>query len=291
MKQTFFKYPTLSEGDLEWGLYLHVAGNATIAPDEAYPPPGHPNEYHFNWNNGRVLQEYQINYITNGCGIMETRDGKFEIEPGSLLLIFPGVWHRYRPDPRTGWTEHYIGFKGDFTQNIYRHSLLSPQKPVLRIGFQEQVLHEFNEIFNLIAEEKPGFQQVCAGKVVYLLAKILSTIRNSEFAGKDVERTIRRACLSMRDNLHTNLNMEELANELHIGYSYFRQMFRKYTGMSPAQYHLNLRIQKAKEMLNAGNKSVKEIAFELGFESNQYFSRVFANKCGVSPVKYRRKNA
>ncbi len=290
MKQTFFKYPTYSESDMDWGLCLHVAGNATISPGEAYPPPGHPNEYHFDWKHGRILQEFQINYITNGCGSMETRDGKYDIEPGSLLLIFPGIWHRYRPKPETGWTEHYIGFRGDFTKNIYTHPVLSPQKPVLKIGFQELVLAEFNEIFNLIAEEKPGFQQVCAGKVVYLLAKIISTLRNSEFAGKEVEQTIRRACLTMRDNLNDNLNMEELARELNIGYSYFRQMFRKYTGISPAQYHLNLRIQKAKELLMAGNKSIKEIAFELGFESNQYFSRVFAAKCGLSPAKYRRKN-
>jgi AraC-like DNA-binding protein len=290
MKQLFFKYPTVSESDIEWGLCLRVAGNATIAAGEDYPPPGHPNEYHFSWNNGRVLQEFQINYITNGCGIMETRDGVFDIEPGSLLLIFPGVWHRYRPNKETGWTEHYLGYKGDFTNNIYKHPILNPQKPVLRIGFQELVLSEFNEIFNLIAEEKPGFQQVCAGKVVYLLAKIISAIRNSEFAGKEVERTIRRACLTMRDNLQSNLNMEELAKELHIGYSYFRQMFRKYTGISPAQYHLNLRIQKSKELLISGNKSVKEIAFELGFESNQYFSRIFSEKCGMSPVKFRRKN-
>lgn len=289
MKQTFFKYPTFSESDLEWGLCLLVAGNASISSSENYPPPGHPNEYHFNWNNGRVLHEYQINYITNGCGVMETREGCFDIEPGSLLLIFPGIWHRYRPHSETGWTEHYIGFRGNFTKSMYTHPLLSPQKPVLKIGFQESVLAEFNEIFNLIAEEKPGFQQVCAGKVVHLLAKILSTIRNSEFAGKEVEQTIRRACLTMRDHLDGKLNVEDLANEMNIGYSYFRQMFRKYTGISPAQYHLNLRIQKAKEMLISGNKSIKEIAFELGFESNQYFSRIFAEKCGTSPVKFRKK--
>jgi AraC-like DNA-binding protein len=289
MKQTFFNYPPVADSDADWGLYLNVAGNATINPGEEYPPPGHPNEYNFTWDKGRVLHEFQINYITNGSGVMETKAGVFEIEPGSVLLLFPGIWHRYRPNQQVGWTEHYIGFNGDFTQKLYQHPLLDPQRPVLKIGFQEQVLNEFNEIFSLISEEKPGFQQVSAGRVIYLLAKIISTIKNSEFAGKEVEMKIRKACLYMRDNLNTCLNVEKLAGELNIGYSYFRRMFKKYTGMSPAQYHLNLRIQKSKEML-LGNKSIKEIAFEMGFDSIHYFSRIYKKKEGVSPSSLRNKN-
>jgi AraC-like DNA-binding protein len=289
MKHRFFNYPPLADGDADWGLYLKVAGNATIASGEEYPPTGHPNEYNFNWKNGRILNEFQINYITNGSGTMETKEGRFDIEPGSVLLIFPGVWHRYRPNIETGWTEHYVGFNGDFTRTLYQHPLLNPQKPVLKIGFQEQVLSEFNEIFSLISEEKPGFQQVCAGKVIYLLAKIISTLKNNEFAGKEVELKIRKACLHMRDNLHVCINVEKLADDLNIGYSYFRRMFKKYTGMSPAQYQLNLRIQKSKEMLQ-GNKSMKEIAFELGFNSIHYFSRIYKNKEGVSPSSIRVRN-
>lgn len=290
MKQTIFKYPTVSDSDIDWGLYVQVAGNASISPNEKYPPLGHPNEYFFNWNNGRVLQEFQINYITNGRGIMETSHGKFEVEPGSVLLVFPGEWHRYKPQSDIGWTEHYIGFNGDFTSRIYKNPILSPSKPVLHIGFQESILKEFNDILTLIDEEKPGFQQICAGKVIYLLAGIISIIKNSEFAGKDIERKIRMACLTMRDSLNTNISIEELANSLNIGYSYFRQMFRKYTGMAPAQYHLNLRIQKAKELILSSDMSIKEIAFKLGFESNQYFSRIFTGKCGITPIKFRKNN-
>lgn len=286
---SYFKYLTCSEADINWGLYVNTIGKAVVKPNETYPKPGHPSGYNFSWENGRVLQEFQINYITSGEGVIETPDGSFRIQQGSVILLFPGVWHRYKPDSETGWTEHYIGFNGIFTRNLYQHEMLSAQAPVLRVGFQEGILKEFNELLQLIEDEKPGFQQECAGKLIYMLARILSIIKNSEFAGKEVERKIRRACLFFRDNLDKNINIEELADDLHIGYSYFRRMFKKYTGISPAQYHLGLRVQKSKDLLLYSNKSIKEIAYELGFESNQYFSRIFSEKCGMTPLKFKKQ--
>jgi len=284
----FFKYLTAGDEDMNWGIYLNVAGSSHVAPNSKYPSPKHPTSYYFNWENGRVLQEFQINYITRGEGILETEQGRYKIAQGSILLLYPGVWHRYRPEQKTGWTEHYIGFNGDFTKNLYQHELLSKQGPVLKIGFQEQLLKEFYEIFQMVEDEKPGFQQECSGKLVYVLARIISIIKNNEFAGKEIERKIRIACLYLRDNMNTSVNIEKLASELNVGYSYFRRMFKKYTGSSPAQYHMNLRLQKSKELLLAGDKSIKEIAFELGFETNQYFSRIFLEKNGMSPLKFRK---
>ena len=112
-------------------------------------------------------------------------------------------------------------------------------------------------------------------------------IRNQEFEGKSVERTIRKACLFFRENLNKNIVIEELAGEFNVGYSYFRQMFKKYTGFSPVQYHLSLRMQRAKDLMVSTDYSFKEIALELGFESYFYFSRVFRDKTGQSPKEFK----
>jgi AraC-like DNA-binding protein len=141
-----------------------------------------------------------------------------------------------------------------------------------------------------VKDEKAGHQQVCAAKTILMLSLILSVVRNQEFANKTIERKIRQACLFFRENLHTNVNVEKLAGDLHVGYSYFRQMFRKYTGISPIQYHLSLRIQKAKDLLVSTDLSFKEIANELGFESYFYFSRIFKDKTGQSPMEFRKEH-
>ncbi|MFA9390254.1 MAG: AraC family transcriptional regulator [Prolixibacteraceae bacterium] len=283
----FFKYLTVSEEDINWGLYLNVAGISEVSPNSSYPNPKHPSNYFFNWDEGRILDEYQLNYITSGSGIFETKAGKFRINPGTVLLLFPGVWHRYKPDVNSGWTEHYIGFSGAFTKTIFQHEQFNNSNPVLKVGFQDSLIKEFNDIFQLIKDEKPGFQQQCAGKLIFIFGRMISILKTSEFANKDIERIIRKSCLYLRDNLNKNVNIEELAASLHVSYSYFRRMFKKYTGMSPNQYHLGLRIQKSKELIRYSKKSIKQIAFELGFDSLFYFSRIFKTKEGLSPAAFR----
>lgn len=289
LNDTFVKYINASLLDKNWGLYLTVAGFAQIKPSLIYPPIDHPSGYYFTWERGRILQEYQINYITKGSGVFETGTDQFKVVPGSILILQPGVWHRYKPDPTIGWDEHYIGFNGDFCSNFFQEVFFPASKPVIYIGFQESMLKSFFEIIQNVKEEKTGHQQVSAAITILMLSKILSVVRNQEFAGKTIERTIQKACLYFRENLDRNVNIEELADELNVGYSYFRQMFRRYTGISPTQYHLSLRIQRAKDLLTSTDQSFKEIAIDLGFESYFYFSRIFKDKTGKSPKEFKRE--
>jgi AraC-like DNA-binding protein len=287
---SFVKYINAGPLDKDWGLYLNVAGYARIAPLLEYPPRVHPSGYFFTWEKGRVLQEYQINYITEGSGILETATDQFAVSPGSVIILRPGMWHRYRPDTSTGWNEHYIGFDGEFCTRLFQEGFFAANRPVLYIGFQENILQLFFEIIQSVKEEKTGHQQVIAATTILMVSKILSVIRNQEFAGKSIERTIQKACLYFRENLNKNINIEKLAQELNVGYSYFRQMFRKYTGISPTQYHLSLRIQKARDLLVSTDQSFKEIAIDLGFESYFYFSRIFKDKTGQSPMEFRKEH-
>jgi len=289
LNDTFVKYINASPLDKNWGLYLTVAGYAQIMPSKSYPPTDHPSGYYFTWDRGRILQEYQINYITEGSGVFETSTDQFKVVPGSILILQPGVWHRYKPDPNTGWNEHYIGFNGDFCSHFFQESFFQSSKPVIYIGFKESMLKSFFEIIQNVKEEKTGHQQVSAAITILMISKILSVIRNQEFAGKSIERTIQKACLYFRENLNTNINIEDLAKELNVGYSYFRQMFKKYTGISPTQYHLSLRIQRAKDLLASTDHSFKEIADVLGFESYFYFSRIFKDKTGKSPMEFKKE--
>jgi mannose-6-phosphate isomerase-like protein (cupin superfamily) len=165
--QNSFKYLTHNPEDKNWGLYLTVAGSAKVEAETDYPPTGHPTGYHFNWHNGRILQEYQINYITEGEGIMETRDGSYPIREGSVILLHPNVWHRYRPLRQTGWMEHYVGFMGEMADKMIKSSDLLNESPVLQIGFQENIIHSFQDIFNHVKTERPGYHQVCSGLVVH----------------------------------------------------------------------------------------------------------------------------
>jgi AraC-like DNA-binding protein len=287
--QNTFKYLTHNPEDISWGLYLTVAGSARVEPDTGYPPPGHPTGYHFNWHNGRVLQEYQINYITEGEGTMETRDGSYCIREGSVMLLHPHVWHRYMPLKQTGWLEHYVGFNGEIADRMIRSSELLATSPVVQIGFQENIIRDFQDIINQVKTEKPGYHQVCSGLVVHILGQIISLKKSENFRHNPIEKAIQKACLIIRDNPNRNLNIEALVTALSVNYSLFRKAFKKYTGLSPMQYHTALRLKQAGYLLTHTEQSIKEISFDLGFCSVFYFSKLFKQKMNMTPLDYRKR--
>jgi AraC-like DNA-binding protein len=287
----FLKYLTVSEEDRNWGLFLNVAGSTRIEGGSTYPPKEHPSGYYFNWDEGRVLQEFQINYITEGTGVFENKYGSLILKPGSIIITFPGVWHRYKPLQKTGWVENYVGFNGKIADELFNHPRLTPKQPVLQIGIKEEMLDTYLKIFDLVEKEKPGFQQIASGMVMKLLGYIISFEKRKDFSGKRVSAVIEEARFSLRQNAEHQINLEKLAEIYNISYSHFRQMFKKYTGVSPRQYHLQLKIIRAKELLVTTNKSIKEISHELGFQSIFYFSNMFKKKEGVYPTEFRKKGS
>ena len=91
----------------------------------------------------------------------------------------------------------------------------------------------------------------------------------------------------MEENITSNLSCEEIAQNIGMGYSWFRRIFKQYTGFSPALYMQELKIRKAKELLTNTMSTCKEIAYEVGFETPSYFNSAFKNNTGMSPKKYR----
>ncbi len=286
----FFKYLTPGEYDKEWGLFLNVAGTAKILPGIEYPPGEHPAGYFFNWENGRVLNEYQVNYITEGYGMYESKAGKFQVKPGTFFLTKPGDWHRYKPKNSTGWTENYVGFNGSIAKKLMTNSHFNNYKPVTFIGYRDEVIDVYYNIYECIKGEKPGFQQVSAGMVMKLLGLLVSFNKQRSFVETRVEKIIQNACFMIRQNIEQEIDFRKFSEENNIGYSHFRKMFRKYTGLPPLHYHMDLKIIRSRELLLSTDKSIKEISYELGFGSAFYFSRMFRKKTGTSPVMLRKRH-
>jgi hypothetical protein len=78
-----------------------------------------------------VLQEFHINYITEGSVPFITGEDHFLIVPGSILILQPEMWPRYMPDPNTGLSEPCIGFKGDFCAHFFQEDFFQVGKACL----------------------------------------------------------------------------------------------------------------------------------------------------------------
>ncbi len=282
------KYLIVNELDLLWGLTVNTVGFQHIEPGSPYPPGNHPTRYLFSTERGRILNEYQLIYITNGGGtFISDSVKKTELKEGNMFLLFPGEWHSYQPAKRTGWDEYWVGFNGINIDNRIQNAFFSKNKPIFKVGLHEEIVQLYKQAINSAREQKTGFQQMLAGIVNHLLGYAYTLDKHYIFEDLQVIGHINKAKIIFLENFRTNIKPEEVAKQVNMSYSWFRRIFKQYMGFSPSQYLQELRIQKSKELLTNTPITVKEIAFEVGFENPDYFCTAFRKRTGTTPIKYR----
>jgi len=278
-----------SERDALWGLTVTTIGYEEILPGDDYPTHGHADGYYFNLERGRELSEYQLLYISEGRGTFHSHTiPSATLREGDLFLLFPGEWHSYHPDPKTGWKSYWIGFKGRNMDDRVRAGFLSPTKPIYHVGFSDDIVHLYKDAYETAIREAAYSQQVLAGLVNHIIGVMYSLERNIELnRNQGHVDMVNRARLRIRENLESSLTIQQVAEDLGVSYSNFRKLFKEFTGISPATYQQDLRLQRAKELLSTTDMSVKEIAYRLNFESPDYFSAKFKAKTGRRPSELR----
>jgi AraC-like DNA-binding protein len=285
----FSRYlPLPREADI-WGLAVTGGGRLHSQPAAPYPPAGHPADHAFAWDHGRVLGAWQLVAITDGRGWVESaRHPLTAVSSGDLLLLFPGEWHRYRPDPETGWTELWLELQGPALDRLQTEGVLSPVSPVQPFtGTSIEAL--LTRLHTRLRENTSGFDPELVGWAWQLLAQIATAQRRASPPESDIARAVRRAEILLADRMEHPPAMPALARELGVAYSYFRREFAKHTGLSPHAYLLRLRLEKARRLLGNGTAPLKDIAAQLGFSSPYHLSAAFKQAYGTAPAHWRHR--
>ena len=280
------KYMLASERDALWGLTVTTIGYEEIGPKDPYPTRGHADGYYFELDKGRILPEYQLLYIIEGEGIFHSRTmPEAHLREGDFFLLFPGEWHSYHPIGPNGWKKYWIGFKGENMDDRVRANFLSPTKPIYHVGYSADIVSLYKRAYDAALEEAAYSQQMMAGIVNHLIGMMYSLERNIELKSRNQAHVdiINKARLRIRESLESSLTIQQVAEELGVSYSNFRKLFKEHTGLSPAIYQQDLKLQHAKELLSTTDMSVKEIAYRLNFDSPDYFSAKFKAKTGRKP--------
>jgi AraC-like DNA-binding protein len=290
---TFRKYIQVNNPNLpqpDWGITVLDVGHYIHPAGVNYPDHQHPKDYVFNWSEGRILKEYQLIYIAAGSGIFEAESiGQVEVTPGTLFFLYPGTWHRFKPELNTGWTEYWVGFEGHYANHLMNQDCFNPEKPLLHMGFNTPFIDIFIQLIDTIKFSSPGSNQLAACLTIQLLGLVYASALLKAQSNNRKTQLINNIKFSIHENLNSDISPEELAANHNVSYAWFRKAFKEITGQSPGQYQLNLKIQKACRMLHETELSVAEIAYQNGFESEYYFSRVFKNKMSKSPSNYRKE--
>lgn len=92
----------------------------------------------------------------------------------------------------------------------------------------------------------------------------------------------------INNNINTAISIDDLAELLHCSKFYFLREFKKHLGITPYQYLLNLRLEKAKHLLSSPHAQIAHVALELGFNDQSHFTRAFKNHFDITPGQFQK---
>ncbi|HEY5773238.1 MAG TPA: AraC family transcriptional regulator, partial [Chitinophagaceae bacterium] len=114
--------------------------------------------------------------------------------------------------------------------------------------------------------------------------------RHYEPTANDKIDCVDSAILFMQEHINDNISLGDLSSQYNYSVSRFSNLFKQKTGYAPIDYFVQMKMQKACQQLNFTTRSVKDIAFSMGFDDPYYFSKRFRTVIGMSPKKYRAMN-
>lgn len=228
-------------------------------------------------------------YCLNGKGHFIIDDKRFEVSANQFIHV-PATdkYMRYWADVVEPWTIYWIHYRGSsmeaFNNLLNVHIGKGPQP----IPFNQKGIDIWNSIYKSL-EMGYSIDNLCNASFClhHFLATFFFTdkhIVTEEEAGTDM---ITESILYMKANLDQKLSVDDMAANHHFSNSHFSSLFRKSTGMPPIDYFLHLKMQKACQLLFSLDIKIKQVAMQLGYEDQYYFSRIFKKYMGMSPEQYR----
>jgi AraC-like DNA-binding protein len=280
---TYYFHTT--ERDRRWGFQVSGAGHATTEPNQSYPPQVHPRGYDFKWEKGRRLEEFGLLYLVRGRGTFESQhQPSTSLEFGQAAILFPGEWHRYRPDPATGWEEYWVTFGGSIVEGWLRKGFLNPERPLVTTNLGLSLASTFEELLRLLGQRSSQNTFLSSGLCHLLLGRVLNAASPPQ---SNSEKVVLEAADYLRLHADEPVDLPGLASHLGMSYSGFRRAFAQYLDCPPHRFHQQARIALAKELLGNTDLPLKAVAERLHYPSEFYLMQTFKRQTGQTPTQWR----
>lgn len=222
---------------------------------------------------------YCFEYILRGTQIVVS-DKKYKVSAGDFCIIHNGK-HLYYSDKNDPPTKVSICVYGNFVKN-----LLDAYGVTQTLFSNINVLHVFDKLLSLNKDRENIDYNFFCQKTALCIHELIHCVLSSKQYSINIPNYIVNAKKILDNSLNEKLNLDDVCKKVNTSKSQLIKSFKKYYGVTPYNYLVDLKINTAKILLSNTNQSVKEIAYTLKFPDEYYFSNQFKKKVGVSPTKF-----
>lgn len=252
--------------------------------------------FEFKWH---YHPEYELTYIIKGSGYRIVGNSYEHFSDGDLVLLgsnLPHTWSgKLEDDVKSDavviqFSKEFISPFLELNESILIKNMLQHSERGISFEADEEFI---NELIGLL--ETKGVDRVL--KLISILdvlskkePKLIAHNTFHNVVSRKSELRINKVCLFIQNNFYHKISLKEVADLIYLTESNFCKFFKKATGKTYSDYLNEIRINEACRLLVQSEKTISQISFECGYETLSYFNRVFLNKKGMSPSKYRNEN-
>lgn len=262
----------------------------------------------FTWKGTRTCDEInyhshdnqiEMGFILSGKGKYRIDDIIYTVEEGDLLIINPGMYHQALTDGNGKPTvEFFVGFTDVTFRGMEANHFKIIDGPILHTtGELRQKL--FRLVSSMEAESEVWKQGRYFMMRSYLVQILLLLIREKEepvkqgkgFAFESVSKkyVVEQIVSYFEDHYAEKISLDRIAENMYLSPFYISKIFKSETGEAPIRHLINIRLERAREILESGDySSIQEVAARVGYDDAYHFSKLFKKKYNIPPSKVKR---
>lgn len=231
-------------------------------------------------------------FVLKGKGTLELGGKTFSVKHNNAFIIPSFTGHTYEADSQNPWSTLWVRFEGGLEENYRKLLGATLDHPLLYLPNAVILFERYRALY---ASRKLFYQDLdlieLSNTLGLFLTEAIKCIRPEGAHRLSNDEKIQKSIRFMKDNMHRTCTLKELAATAGLSERHYSRAFHSITGVSPAYFLLDIKINEAILKLQSTDLPINLIAKSLGYEDPLYFSRFFHKTQGVSPSQYRQRKS
>ena len=240
------------------------------------------------WGPG-VRDHFIVHYILSGTGIFSDGKTKKKLSEGDGFVVFPNCLVTYAADPENPWTYSWVGFQGLKAESFLNKAGVYRESPFFTYKTDNKLR---DCLGNMISEARlnTSSELMLLGHLYIFLSLLIKNNRKDspyETRYFSQEKYVKRVIEFISKNYSGKISIGEIASIIGLDRSYLYSIFKKVMKMSPQEFLISCRIERAVDLMRNSDLTIGDIARSVGYEDPLLFSKMFKKIKGISPNLFR----
>lgn len=235
---------------------------------------------------------YLVHVITDGRGVFRIKGKTYELQKNCAFVIFPGIETVYQASSEDPWTYYWVAMHGYNVEEFFSGMNVTPDNPIIELTDTKELKESIKELISA-SQMTHANELIRLGQTIRFLGLLEGRQKKREGQSNEhrypARAYVEYAMDFIRNNYRGDVRIGEVAESIGINRCYLARNFKKETNMTPKEYLINYRLERAAISLTSTDGPISQIASEVGYPDQMAFSKAFKKKYGNSPQQYRKE--